>query len=78
MAAAHPFGYDWMPQGPIYTTMGDRVIYDSGLPRTAKVKDIITHDTWHWPIANSPDLLLLKEITLTLPSPDISQSDVLL
>ena len=52
--------------------MGDRVIYDSGLPRTAKVKDIISRDTWHWPTANSPDLLMLKEITITLPPPDTS------
>ena len=58
--------------------MGDRVIYDSGLPRTAKVKDIISCDTWHWPIANSPDLLTLKEITLTIPPPDTSRRDTVI
>ena len=69
---------DWMPQGPIHTTMGDRVIYDSGLPRTAKVQDILSHGTWRWPIANSPDLLMLKEFTLTIPAPNISQSDTVI
>ena len=38
---------DWMPQGPIYTTMGDRVIYDSGIPGQLKLKTsyLMTHGT---------------------------------
>ena len=54
---------NWMPMGPIHETMGDRVIYDSGLSRNSRVADIINMDVWHWPVANSNDLLILKEQT---------------
>ena len=50
----------WQPLGPIHALYGDRVIYDSGLPRYVQVSSIIAEEQWHWLIANSPDLLLLK------------------
>ena len=46
--------------------MGDKVIYDAGLPRNATVASIINGNTWQWPTANSPELLVLKEDTLQL------------
>ena len=58
--------------------MNDRVIYDSALPRTAWVKDIISNNSWHWPISNSPDLLTLKEITHLLAPPATHRSDQIL
>ena len=51
----------WLPMGPIHPTMGDRVIYDSGLQRHAKVATIIRNGEWRWPLANSNELLTLKE-----------------
>ena len=66
---------DWLPLGPIQTAMGDRVIYDAGLPRTARVSAIIRDNTWHWPVANSPELITLKETTLGLPPPDNNMKD---
>ena len=32
---------NWLRMGPIQAAMGDRIIYDSTLPRNAKVKEII-------------------------------------
>ena len=40
--------------------MGDRIIYDSGLRRDARVSSIIRNGSWAWPVANSPDLIVLK------------------
>ena len=51
----------WLPFGPIVPTFGERVIYDSGLQRTARVRDIIHNGQWRWPVSNSPDLLTLKQ-----------------
>ena len=57
---------NWLPSGPIHPSLGDRVIYDAGLSRTASVAEITTGNSWRWPVANSPDLLVLKEETKNL------------
>ena len=61
----------WLHIGPIHSYFGDRdgdrIIYDSGLPRYARVSDIIDGENWHWPIANSPDLIFLKNSILHDP-----------
>ena len=57
---------NWLPSGPTHESMGDRVIYDAGLPRNAKLASIINEHCWQWPIANSTDLLALKVETLSL------------
>ena len=46
--------------------MGERVIYDAGLPRNATVSTIIHEGSWRWPLANSTELLILKEETTNL------------
>ena len=51
----------WLPMGPIIPTLGERVIYDSGLQRQTKVTPIIHEGGWRWPLANSSELLTLKE-----------------
>ena len=51
----------WLPFGPILPNFEERVIYDSALSRQAKVASIIINGQWVWPIANSPDLLTLKQ-----------------
>ena len=58
---------NWLPFGPIHQRMGDRVIYDAGLPRQAMVASIILEHSWRWPLANSTELLELKNTTSQLP-----------
>ena len=53
--------------------MGERVIYDSGLQRHAKVATIIRNGEWRWPLANSNELLTLKE---SIPQEMIPQMDM--
>ena len=64
-----------MPMGPIHETMGDKVIYDSGLSRTARVAAIINMDVWQWSVANSTELLILKDLTQDIPPPIHSRKD---
>ena len=52
---------NWLPSGPILPSLGERVIYDSALPRDARVAEIIRDGQWLWPVANSNELLTLKE-----------------
>ena len=65
----------WFPFGPILPQFEDRVIYDSALSRQANVSSIITNGQWVWPIANSPDLLILKQAIPPTMVPQISQRD---
>ena len=66
---------NWMPMGPIHEAMGNRVIYDSGLPRDARVQAIIHVNRSHWPVANSTELITLKELTQDIPPPDHDRRD---
>ena len=65
----------WLPFGPILPQFEERVIYDSALLRQAKVASIITNGRWMWPIANSPDLLILKQAIPFTMVPDVSKGD---
>ena len=68
---------DWLLTEPIHQVMGDRVIYDAGLPRNATVSSIIHGHSWQWPPANSTELLVLKETTNSLPySPSGGQDSI--
>ena len=62
----------WLPLGPIQSTMGDRVIYDSRLRRDAKVSSIIRAGSWAWLVENSTGLITLKKSipTQIIPHPD--------
>ena len=51
------------------------MIYDSALPRNAKVSSIISNGQWTWPVANSPDLLILKQAIPITMAPMISSRD---
>ena len=46
--------------------MGERVIYDAGLSRNATVSTIIHEGSWRWPLANSTELMALKDETASL------------
>ena len=37
---------NWLPAGPIHEHMGDRVIYDTGLPCNANAATIINELSW--------------------------------
>ena len=69
---------NWLPFGPIQSLMGDRVIYDSGLSRNAKVCAIIHSNNWRWPVSNSPELLTLKASIPPQFHPDDSKDDAVL
>ncbi|KAK3225849.1 hypothetical protein Dsin_005711 [Dipteronia sinensis] len=51
---------NWHPDGPIHLKWSSRVIYDSGLPKKAKVSSIVHGDQWVWPCSMSIDLLEIK------------------
>ena len=65
----------WLPSGPILPNFNERVIYDSALPRWAKVASIISNGQWAWPVANSPDLLTLKQAIPDSMVPNMSRCD---
>ncbi|KAK3225530.1 hypothetical protein Dsin_005392 [Dipteronia sinensis] len=48
------------PDGSIRLKWSSRVIYDSGLPKKAKVSSIVHGDQWVWPCSMSIDLLEIK------------------
>ena len=51
----------WLPIGPIAPLFGDRIIYGPSLPRQAHVESVIHNGQWAWLVANSLDLLTLKQ-----------------
>ena len=61
---------------PIHPEMGERVIYDSGLPRHAKVATIIHGGEWRCPPANSTELLTLKDAILYDLTPHMEEDDM--
>ena len=67
-----------MPMGPIQISLGNRVIYDSRLPRSTLVASIIQDNRWHWPLANSPELISLKEVAQNIPPPSSNSKDTVL
>ena len=40
--------------GPLVQTYGDRLIYDTGVGRAARVSDLVEGQDWVWPPARSP------------------------
>lgn len=51
---------NWHNIGPLFKRFGERIIYDSGLGKRAKVSDIVNGRDWKWPVANSRDLMEVK------------------
>ena len=48
------------PVGPLLSYYGDRIIYDSAIHNNALVAEVIDDGRWNWPIANSADLIDIK------------------
>ena len=56
------FWFDnWHPGGPITARFGERLIYDSGPGKHAKVSDIIIDGSWSWLPAETWELRELKD-----------------
>ena len=50
----------WNPVGPLHPYYGDRIVYDSAIHTNAHVAEVIEDGRWNWPIANSADLIDIK------------------
>lgn len=60
--------YDnWHPNGPSIDKYGSQIVYDSNLPKHAMVKEIIDGGTWKWPVANSTELMEVKNTIMNNP-----------
>ena len=58
---------NWHPLGPLAKRFGNRIIYDSGMGKNAKVKELIENGEWKWPVANSHDMMEVKNTPLSKP-----------
>ena len=65
----------WNPVGPLLPCYGQRIIYDSAIHSNARVAAVIIDGEWNWPIANSADLITIKnscvDYHLDVPKEDI-------
>ena len=50
----------WNPVGPLLPFYGERILYDSAIRCNARVAEVIDEGRWNWPIANSGDLIAIK------------------
>ena len=50
----------WNPVGPLLPFYGERILYDSAIHCNARVAEVIDEGRWNWPIANSGDLIAIK------------------
>ena len=50
----------WNPMGPLLSVFGERIVYDSAIQRDALVASVLDGPRWNWPVANSADLITIK------------------
>ena len=50
----------WNPVSPLLPYYGERILYDSAIHCNARVAEVIDERGWNWPIANSGDLIAIK------------------
>ena len=50
----------WNHLGPIFPLFGERILYDSAIPKNARVSEVIDGTRWNWPFPVSADLIALK------------------
>ena len=65
----------WNPIGPLLPNYGDRIIYDSAIHNNAHVAEVIDDGRWNWPIANSADLIAIKNSCANYRL-DVSREDI--
>ena len=65
----------WNPVGPLLPYYGERIIYDSAIHSNAHVAEVIGDGRWNWPIANSADLIAIKNSCVDYHL-DVSTEDI--
>ena len=66
----------WNPVGPLLPYYGERIIYDSAIHSNAHVAEVIGDGRWNWPIANSDDLIAIKNSCVDYHL-DVSREDII-
>ena len=66
----------WNLIGPLLSCYGERIIYDSAIHRNAHVAEVSNGGRWNWPIANSADLIAIKNSYGDYPLDD-SREDII-
>ena len=66
----------WNQLGPLIPRFGERIIYDSAIHRNAHVAEVSGGGRWNWPIANSVDLIAIKNRCGDYPL-DESREDII-
>ena len=66
----------WNQLGLILSRFGDRIIYDSAIHRNAHVAEVIGGGRWNWPIANSVDLIAIKNSCGDYPLDDSREDTI--
>ena len=66
----------WNPVGPLLPCYGEQIIYDSAIHSNAYVAAVIYDGEWNWPIANSVDLMDIKNSCINYQL-DVSKEDII-
>ena len=66
----------WNQLGPLLPRFRDRIIYDSAIHRNAHVAEVIGGGRWNWPIANSADLIAIKNSCGDYPIDDSREDSI--
>ena len=66
----------WNPIGPLLPYYGERIIYDSAIHSNALVAEVIRNGRWNWPIANSANLIAIKNSCVDYHL-DFSREDII-
>ncbi|XP_028066993.1 uncharacterized protein LOC114269841 [Camellia sinensis] len=53
---------NWLPLGPVFNRFGERVIFDSGIQKFAKVESVIYGTRWKWPVCRTWELNKIKVV----------------
>ena len=66
----------WNQIGPLIPRFGERIIYDYAIHRNAHVAEVIDGGRWNWPIANSADLIAIKNSCGDYPLDDSREDTI--
>ena len=66
----------WNPMGPLLSVFGETIVYDSAIQRDALVASVLDSSRWNWLVANSADLITIKNSCADIV-PDDSRDDII-
>ena len=66
----------WISVGPLVSYYGDRIVYDSAIRSNAQVAEVIEEGRWNWPLANSVDLIDIKNRCVNYQL-DVTREDII-